>query len=281
MLWIGLMGVPSGKRRFSGTTSFATVSPGPKPGETLPSMPAEHLAFLGSAILVVAFLYSSVGHAGASGYIAVMSLFSIAPEVIKPTALTLNILVASIATWQFARAGHFSWRLFWPFALLAIPFAFLGGYLNLPDRAFRIVVGIILILSAVRFFLRKTEDTSTQDPPLKTSIPIGAGLGLLSGLTGTGGGIFLTPLLLFMNWAKTRSAAGVSALFILVNSASGLLGNLASTKHLPSFVFVLAAAAVAGGTAGSYFGSRRFDHTLIKRLLALVLVIAGAKLILT
>ncbi len=241
----------------------------------------ENLFFLTLTILVIAFLYSSVGHAGASGYIAVMSLFSLAPAVIRPTALVLNILVACIGTFQFWRAGHFSWRLFWPFAVLAIPLAFVGGYINLPTHLFKVLVGIVLLFSAARFFWRPSEDVATREPSRSAAISIGAGLGLLAGLTGTGGGIFLTPLLLFMSWARAKSAAAVSALFILANSAAGLLGNFSSTKRFPSFAIALAVAAVVGGAAGSYLGSRRFDHTIIKRLLAVVLSIAGMKLIFT
>ena len=244
-------------------------------------MSQEQLLILTAGVLVVAFLYSSVGHAGASGYIATMSLIGLAPAVIRPTALVLNILVASIATWQFWRAGHFSWRLFWPFAVMAIPFAFFGGYLNLPTHVFKVLVGLILLFSAVRFLSKPSEDTVKTEPSRAVSIPIGAGLGLLSGLTGTGGGIFLTPLLLFMKWATARKAAGVSALFILVNSISGLLGNLSSTQRMPTFAIPLAIAAVVGGTIGSHLGSKRLPHTAIKRLLAVVLLIAGTKLILT
>lgn len=244
-------------------------------------MDPDQVIYLSGAILVVAFLYSSVGHAGASGYIAVMSLFSLSPQVIKPTALTLNILVASIATWQFYRANHFSWRLFWPFALLAVPCAFVGGYMNLPTHAFKVLVGCVLLFSATRFLLPKRQEQETSLPSLRVAIPIGAGLGFLSGLTGTGGGIFLTPLLLLMKWATTKPTAGVSALFILVNSVSGLAGNYASTAFLPSFAWVLAIVAVIGGTIGSYYGSSRFDHVIIKRMLSMVLLIAGAKLILT
>ncbi|MEX1114827.1 MAG: sulfite exporter TauE/SafE family protein [Akkermansiaceae bacterium] len=244
-------------------------------------MTPEQLSFVTLAVLVVAFLYSCVGHAGASGYIAVMTLFSLAPAEIKPSALVLNILVASIGSWQFWRAGHFSWSLFWPFAVLAIPLAFIGGYLNLPTQVFKIVIGVVLIFSAARFFWNPSDDSPVQQPSRPVAISLGAGLGLLSGLTGTGGGIFLTPLLLFMRWAKTKNAAAVSVLFILVNSAAGLLGNLSSTRHFPAFALALALAAIAGGTAGSYYGSRRFNPTLIKRLLAVVLLIAGTKLILT
>ena len=242
-------------------------------------MTAEQLPFLCGSVLLVAFLYSCVGHAGASGYIVVMSLFSLAPDVIKPTALVLNILVASISAWQFYRAGHFSWRLFWPFAVLAIPCAFLGGWIDLPTRVFKILVGVVLLFSAIRFLLRPSADDVAAAPSHPVSILLGAGLGLLAGLTGTGGGIFLTPLLLFKKWARTKQAAAISALFILVNSIAGLLGNFAATRRFPSFAIYLAVAAIAGGIAGSYFGSRRFDHTTIKRCLAIVLFIAGAKLV--
>lgn len=241
----------------------------------------EHLAFLAAAILVVAFLYSCVGHAGASGYIAVMTLFGLAAPDIKSAALVLNILVASIGTWQFWRAGHFSWPLFWPFALLAVPMAFVGGYVNLPTHVFKVLVGVVLLLSAARFLLKPAEDTVVREPTRPVALGLGAGLGLMAGLTGTGGGIFLTPLLLMNRWARAKSAAAVSAMFILVNSTAGLLGNLSSTRRYPAFALVLAIAAVIGGTAGSYLGSRRFNHVVIKRLLAVVLLIAGVKLILT
>ena len=236
---------------------------------------------LSLAILVVGFLYSSVGHAGASGYIAIMSLFSLDPSFIKPTALLLNIVVASITAWQFYRAGYFSWSLLWPFALLAIPFAFLGGYINLPAHYFKVLVGCVLLFSAYRFLLHPQSDTVTSDPKRGVAMTLGAGLGLLSGLTGTGGGIFLTPLLLFKRWATTKTAAATSALFILVNSSAGLAGNWSSTQHLPSVGLYLVLAAATGGTLGSYFGSQRFNHIVIKRLLSVVLLIAGVKLILT
>ena len=233
------------------------------------------------AILVVAFLYSSVGHAGASGYIAVMTLFGLLPSVIKPAALVLNILVASLTALLFWRAGHFSWRLFWPFAVLSAPFAFLGGYVNLPTHAFKILVGVVLLFSAAHFLMRSGPDQEPKDPSKPVAISVGAGLGLLSGLTGTGGGIFLTPLLIFMRWARTKTASAVSAVFILVNSIAGLLGNLSSTRQLPLFALPLLVAAVSGGAVGSYLGSRRFSPNFIKRLLAIVLTIAGFKLIFT
>jgi uncharacterized membrane protein YfcA len=242
-------------------------------------MPSELLVLLCAAILVVAFLYASVGHAGASGYIAVMSLFGLGPAVIRPAALVLNILVACIATWQFRKAGYFSWHLFWPFAIASIPFAFLGGYVDLPAHVIKIVIGLVLLYSALRFLVQPKEDEETHPPGKPVAIATGAGLGFISGLTGVGGGVFLTPLMILMRWARTKTASAVSALFILVNSISGLLGNVSSTRELPAFAIPLAAAAIAGGAVGSYYGSRRFSPVIIKRLLGAVLVIAGLKMI--
>lgn len=242
-------------------------------------MSPEHLILLTLGIFAVALLYSSVGHAGASGYIAVMSLLGIAPAAIKPTALTLNILVASIGAWQFWRAGHFSWKLFWPFALLSAPLAFLGGYLNLPAHLFKVLVGLILLYSAAHLLVRPPAERDPGTPPHGAALTAGGSIGLLSGLTGTGGGIFLTPLLLFMHWARAKQAAAVSALFILLNSTAGLIGNVTSTKAFPAFALVLVAGAATGGAIGSYFGSRRFDPVVIKRFLAVVLLVAGAKLV--
>lgn len=234
---------------------------------------------LPAAVFVVAFLYSCVGHAGASGYIAAMTLFGLAPGTIKPTALALNILVAALAFWQFRRAGHFSWRLFWPLALASVPCAFLGGWLDLPDRGFKLAVGLVLLFSAARFLLDPPEEPAARPPSLSASLGVGAGLGLLSGLTGTGGGIFLTPLGIFLRWDRTKTIAAVSAAFILVNSAAGLAGHVGRAKPFPDAAWPLALAAVAGGTAGSYLGSARLPHAAIKRLLAVVLAIAGFKLI--
>lgn len=244
-------------------------------------MQIEFLVLLSIAVFLIAFLYSSVGHAGASGYIAVMTLFSLTPAEIKPTALVLNILVASIGSWQFWRAGHFSWRLFWPFAVLSFPLAYVGGYWNLPAHLFKIVVGVVLLFSALRLLMPTRSDPDIRLPSKPLSMTVGAFLGLLSGLTGTGGGIFLTPILLLMRWATTKTAAAVSALFILVNSVSGLLGNVSATKSIPSLALPLGVAVVVGGAMGSYLGSNKLQSATIKRLLAIVLTIAGIKLIMT
>lgn len=244
-------------------------------------MTIDLLLLLVLGVFLIATLYSSVGHAGASGYIAIMSLLSLAPAVIKPTALSLNILVAAIATWQFYKAGHFSWKLFWPFAVLAVPCAYLGGQLNLPTHIFKLVLGLVLLYSAIRFFVLSKQTMQIKQPPRYQALAAGAGIGFLSGLTGTGGGIFLTPLLLFMGWADAKRAAAVSALFVLLNSISGLAGNLSASKALPEFIMPLLLAAALGGIIGAHFGSRRIQPESIKKLLALVLLIAGFKLLLT
>ncbi len=242
---------------------------------------ATHLSLLLLAIAAIAFLYSSVGHAGGSGYIAVMTLFGLAPTVIRPTALLLNIFVAVIGSVQFASAGHFRWRLFWPFAVLSVPAAYVGGHLQLPVTALRILIGLVLFCSAIRLFFRRQDSASTKAPAPAAAITLGAGIGLLSGLTGTGGGIFLTPILLFFKWARIREAAAVSVLFILVNSIAGLAGYFSAHGSVPSLGLVLAAAAITGGTIGSYCGSRRFAPRGISLALAVVLIIAGLKLIFT
>src|SRR5438105_14687499 len=208
------------------------------------NMDYTQLILLFFAIGVIAFLYSSVGHAGASGYIATMTLFGIAPTAIRPTALVLNILVASIGAFQFWRAGHFSWKLFWPFALLSIPAAYLGGYLQPSASVLRVLIGLVLLFSAVRLIFRRNDPPNVLTPSQPTAISVGAGLGFLSGLTGTGGGIFLTPLLLFCRWAHIRQAAAVSALFILVNSIAGLVGYFTNFRSIPSLVFTRAVAAI-------------------------------------
>ena len=240
-----------------------------------------HLALLFVAIGIIAFLYSSVGHAGASGYIATMTLFGLAPAVIRPTALVLNILVAIIGSFQFWRAGHFSWKLFWPFALLSVPMAYVGGFLQPSASVLRILIGVVLLFSAGRLIFRRADPPETITPSRPRAIGVGAGLGFLSGLTGTGGGIFLTPLLLFCRWAFIRQAAAVSALFILVNSIAGLVGYFTAKHSVPSLGLILAGAAIAGGTIGSRLGSRHFPTRTISILLATVLTIAGVKLILT
>lgn len=240
----------------------------------------EDTFFITLLIFAAGLLYSSVGHAGASGYLAVMALFGLAPDVMKPMALVLNIFVAIIATWHFFRAGYFSWRIFWPFAVGSIPFAYIGGALSLPSPVYKQVLGLILLFAAYRLFqYRHSEATDAVKPvPALMAVFLGAGIGLLSGAVGVGGGIFLSPLLLFMGWARTKETAGVSAAFILVNSIAGISGHIVSVKFLPDVIYPWAFAAVLGGIFGSRMGSRRFVNATLYRLLAVVLVIAGTKL---
>jgi len=237
------------------------------------------------AVFAVAILYSSVGHGGASGYLAVMAFLAVAPEVTRPTALVLNLFVASIGTYQFWRAGYFQWRVFWPFALGSIPFAFYGGIVQLPTDVYKIVLGVVLCLAAMRLAVKLRNDDQTTDPPVLAGILIGAAIGLVSGMIGVGGGIFLTPLLLLARWSSTKTAAAVSVLFILVNSFAGLLGNylFGRSTHildLPSQVWIWIAVAVVGGLIGSTLGSKKFDSMTLRRVLAVVLLFAGVKLIL-
>ncbi|MBX7054494.1 MAG: sulfite exporter TauE/SafE family protein [Pyrinomonadaceae bacterium] len=234
-----------------------------------------------SAIFLVAVLYSSVGHGGASGYLAVMAFFAVAPEVTRPTALLLNLFVATIGTIQFYRAGYFSWRLFLPFAAGSIPMAFVGGMIHLPTEVYKIVLGAVLCLAAVRLAIHLKSDDGIKDPPLIACLLIGGVIGLLSGMVGVGGGIFLTPVLLLMHWAEARVAAGVSVLFILVNSISGLVGQFykGALYGLPAEVWGWIGVAVIGGIIGSTLGSKRFTSMTLRRMLAAVLLFAGIKLI--
>ncbi len=241
----------------------------------------DDIILLSILIFAAGLLYSSVGHAGASGYLAAMALFGLAPDVMKPAALVLNVLVAFIATVQFFRAGWFSWNIFWPFALSSIPFAFIGGALSLPGSVYRQIVGFILLFAAYRLFqYRHRAVTDASRPvPVLWAVLIGAGIGILSGAVGVGGGIFLSPVLLFMGWAGTKQTAGVSAVFILVNSTAGIAGHLTGVRFLPDEIYTWAIAAVLGGMIGSFLGSRRFVNATLYRLLAMVLFIAGTKFI--
>ena len=246
-------------------------------------MDALHTGLLALLIFAAALLYATVGHAGASGYLAAMALVGVAPSVMRPTALTLNVAVALIATVKFARAGCFSWPLFWPFALTSVPAAYLGGRLALPSHLYKTAVGLVLLYAAVRLFrtARQPVQAVTGRPPRWAALLLGAVIGLLSGLTGVGGGIFLSPVLLIMAWAETREASGVAALFILVNSTAALLGNPASLTHVTTGLLVWLPAAVLGGWIGAEYGSRRLATPLLRQCLAAVLVVAGAKLVLT
>jgi uncharacterized membrane protein YfcA len=235
---------------------------------------------LAACMFVGAVLYSSVGHAGASAYLALMALFGVPPAVMRPTALVLNILVASFTSARYVRAGLFRWRVLWPFLLGSLPFALLGGSLHIDGSLYKPLVGIVLWLAAARL-LWPREIKATQeprDPPPLVGALLGAGIGFLSGLTGTGGGIFLSPVVLFLGWAGPKTTSGVAAVFILCNSIAGLGGNLASVHALPASLPLFAASALAGALVGTTLGIR-FKSTLVLKALGLVEIVAGFKLV--
>jgi len=243
-------------------------------------MPVSETLVIAIFFFAGAALYASVGHAGASAYLAVMGLYNFAPSVMKPTALALNILVAVVATLKFYRAGLFSWPLFWPFAVVSVPAAFIGGATMLPARWYEIVVGIVLLYAAVWMFRSSLKPLKVvaHPPPMWAAVVAGLAIGFLSGLTGVGGGIFLSPLLLYMGWAETRATSGVAAPFILVNSIAGLLGHFSSVAQLPANIPVWGVAVVLGGWIGATYGSKRAPAPVLRQLLALVLIVAGVKL---
>ena len=232
-------------------------------------------------MFAAAALYTSVGHAGASAYIAAMALFGVAPPVMRPTALVLNILVSLFASQRYFRAGLFRWRTFWPFAAGALPMAVFGGSIQLPGQFYRPLIGVLLLAAAVRLLWPGELKTNREwhDVPVPYGVVLGAVIGLMSGLTGTGGGIFLSPILLFMGWSETRAASGVAAVFILCNSVAGLLGNIASVRALPPELPWFAAAVVLGAVVGTRFGIVTLAKEGVLKALGLVLVVAGLKLI--
>jgi len=249
-------------------------------------------AILPLAIGLVALLYASVGHAGATGYIAVMTLLGMPTAAVRPTALVLNVVVATIATVQFFRAGHFRPRLFWPLAVASVPCAFLGGAVTLPTAAFEAVLGGVLLASAAQIIhhaLRETATVNSHQPASAawhewqgTAVSLGAlggGIGLLSGLTGVGGGVFLTPALLALQAAPVRNVAAVTAPFILVNSLAGLAGGLFAGRPLQSVSLPVIAAAVIGGAIGSHWGAFRLPVRTLRLLMAGVLLFASVKLL--
>ena len=241
------------------------------------------IALTGIYFFIIALLYSTVGHAGASGYLATMALLSFPPEVMKPTALTLNIIVALVTTVRFAMAGHFSWRLFWPFAVAAAPMAYLGGGLALNTTVYKILVGIALVFAALHLLLRSTVASDDPEriahPGITASLAVGGCLGFLSGLTGVGGGIFLSPVLIILQWAGLRRTAAVAAAFILLNSISGLAGYLHKGGAFPDNIAFWSLAVVAGGFIGSTLGATRFNSPALRVLLGGMLVMAGMKLV--
>ena len=245
-------------------------------------MPADPAALLGLAalIFIAAVLYSSVGHGGASGYLAAMALFGIAAPVTKPAALVMNIAVAAIGAVRFGRRGLVPWAMLVPLCLGSIPAAALGGFISLPTRAHRILLGLVLLFAAVRLWMHDEAAVPRKEPPSAAPLAlIGGFLGLISGLTGVGGGIFLSPLLILTGWEETRRTAGASAAFILANSVAGLAGHLAAGRTIPPQVAYLAPVAIVGGLIGAGLGATRLPTLVLRRVLAVVLVVAGLKLL--
>jgi hypothetical protein len=237
--------------------------------------------FLG-LLPIIAFLYASVGHGGASGYLALMALFSVAPEAMKPTALILNLFVAGIAFYHYYKAGHFNKKLFLSFAITSIPFAFLGGLIEVDASLYKKILGVLLVFAILKMLnVFGKESDGIRQVRLWQGLIVGGIIGFISGLIGIGGGIILTPLILLLHWGKMKEAAAVSALFIWVNSASGLIGQLASGVVLTVEILVLVAIAFIGGFFGSYYGSKKLNNSILRYILAFVLIIASVKLIIS
>ena len=236
------------------------------------------LLFLG-CITVAALLYSSVGHGGASGYLAVMALFGLDPAIMKPAALTMNIFVTLLLLSRLIRAGHFNWRLFAPFVIASVPMAFVGGAVTLDSGAYRIIVGAALLLATWRLLVEVENEDRISMPKLWIALPVGGFLGFIAGLTGIGGGIFLSPLLLLFNWSSMRGTAAIAAAFILVNSIAGIAGYATTASVWPDGLVALVLAALLGALIGSELCVRRLAPDQLRKLLAVVLAIAGVKII--
>ena len=233
-------------------------------------------------LFIVAFLYASVGHGGASGYLALMAIYGFAPDVMKPTALLLNLFVSLTAFIQFYRGKHFRWKIFLPLALASIPMAFAGGMINLESAIYKKILGVLLVITVLRFFfVTRKEEEPTGKPDLTWSVILGAGIGFLSGLIGIGGGIILSPILLLLRWTNQKQTAAISAMFIFVNSLSGLLGQVTKGIRLSTDMWLLVIIAFAGGLLGAWFGSLKFRQEVLRYTLASVLAVAALKLLFT
>lgn len=233
-------------------------------------------------LIIVSFLYASVGHGGASGYLALMSIFSFPIAFMKPTALLLNILVSSLAFYFYHQENKIQWKTFYPFVITSIPFAFIGGYLKIDTFYFNIILATVLIVAVMRLLgVFGKEKVVLKPINIPLALFFGAIIGLLSGLLGIGGGILLTPLLIILGWATFKQAATMSALFILINSVSGLFGFITKGEKIDSGVLFLAIFVFIGGTLGAYYGSKKFNTAVLRNILAVVLSIAIYKLYVT
>ena len=233
-------------------------------------------------LFVVAMLYSSVGHGGASGYLALMAVYAFSPEVMKPTALILNLFVSLISFIQFYRGEHFKWKIFLPLAIASIPMAFIGGLITMEASLYKRILGTLLFIPVIRFlFFANIPDEELRKSNLPLSILIGSLIGLVSGLIGIGGGIILSPILLLLKWTNQKQTAAISALFIFVNSLSGLAGQLTKGINFSPDMLTYVAVALMGGLCGAYLGALKFNQIILKNTLAVVLMLAGWKLIFT
>jgi len=240
---------------------------------------AESLLLFSGILILIAFLYSSVGHGGASGYLALMALFSFPISFMKPTALLLNIFVSAVAFWFFKKNKHFNWKLFYPFIITSVPAAFLGGYVTINATLYKQILGVFLLVAILRMIgLLGGEKSTKRTLNIPLALIIGLGIGLFSGLIGIGGGIILSPVIILLSWGNMKDAAAVSALFIFVNSLAGIAGFLIKNNSIPVDSFVLVPIALIGGTMGAIYGSKKFTDQTLAYMLSFVLFLASMKL---
>ena len=239
----------------------------------------EELIFL-LLVFLMAMLYSSVGHGGASGYLALMALFSFPPEFMRPSALLLNIFVSSIALFSYARNGHFRLKLLLPFIITSVPLAFVGGLITVNPHIFKIILGIFLLIAIARMIYNpRNNDAEIREINKPLAFAIGIFLGFLSGLIGIGGGIILSPIIILMKWGTMKETAAASAAFILVNSVAGLSGQISQGFELAPEIGYMLGAAILGGLLGSYMGSVKITDKALKYALSVVLTFASYKLL--
>lgn len=240
----------------------------------------EHILII-ILLLLVAFFYASVGHGGASGYLAVFSLFGMAAADIKSSALILNVFVASVSFIQYYRSGHFKWKLFYPFIILSVPMAYLGTFIELDASLYKKILGICLLIAVIRVagFLKPKKETEIKEVVLIPAILIGAVLGFVSGVIGIGGGIILSPLIILLHWGTLKQTSAVSALFIVVNSLAGIVGLWRQDTDFSPQLGIWVAVTVCGGALGAWWGSTKVHGKMLRNLLAGVLLFAALKLI--